>query len=193
VKEGGFTLVELLVALLIFGMLSAACVALLSFSLRSQETVDGRLGEMAAIRRTNAMLTGDLGQAAPRVWRNEAGLLHGAFITALEGRAPGFTLVRRGWDNPDGEPRSALQRVEYRLEEGRLLRQAWPFVDGAAPHAPIVLLDGIETMRLSYRDAKGEWRDHWDPENPLALPLAVEMVLVTKQGDVRQLFQTGAG
>jgi general secretion pathway protein J len=51
IKEAGFTLVELMVSLMIFGMLSAAGVALLSFSVRAQEAAESRLGDLAQLRR----------------------------------------------------------------------------------------------------------------------------------------------
>ena len=46
-REAGFTLVELLVALVIFAMLSAAGVLLLSSSVRAQGAATEALGEVA--------------------------------------------------------------------------------------------------------------------------------------------------
>jgi general secretion pathway protein J len=192
VRENGFTLVELLVSMLIFGMLSAAGVALLSFSVRAQEVAEVRLGDLAALRRASALIAADLGQAAPRVHRDEAGLPRPAFVggSGEGGIAIGF--VRRGWENVDSEPRASLQRVEYRVAGDRLERRAWPRVDGAGPLAPTVLLDGVRRLRLRYRDRQGEWRDRWDPTDPSELPLAVELVLDSRAtGTTRQLFLAG--
>lgn len=194
-KANGFTLVELLVGLFIFGLLAAAGVALLSFSVRSQAAGDARMEEMAALRRTGALLTGDLAQAAPRLWRDEAGLPRPAFVGGTGGESgPALILVRRGWENHSDAPRSSLQRVEYRLEGGRLERRAFAHVDGGSPLGPVALLGGVTRLELRYRDERGEWRERWDPEQPDTLPRAVELVMdVAGSGTVRQLFLTGAG
>jgi general secretion pathway protein J len=191
----GFTLVELLVSLFIFGLISAAGVALLSFSVRAQEVADERLDELAELRRASALLAGDLGQAAPRLARDEAGHSWPAFAGGSgAGEGLALALVRRGWENVDGLARPSLQKVEYRLAGGRLERRAYPLVDGAAPLPAVAMLDGVRRLRLRYRDERGEWRDRWDPSDPAALPLAVELELDAEgSGLTRQLFLTGRG
>lgn len=194
-KANGFTLVELMVALLIFGMLAAAGVALFSFSVRAQDVADDRLAALAQVRRTGALLTADLAQAAPRLSRDETGTVHRAFEGGT-GQGPGvaIALVRRGWDNLDQADRPSIQKVEYRLAGDRLERTGYRFVDGAAPPAPIILVDRVRALRLRYRDDKGEWRDRWDPDQPAPMPVAVEMLLtVGEDAPVRQLFLVGTG
>ena len=191
-REDGFTLVELLVALVIFGMLSAAGVALLSFSVRSQEVSDAAIADLSALRRTDALLQSDLGQVVARLPRDEAGARQPAFRGGTGEDGYAFTFVRRGWENVRGAKRASLQKVEYALAGGRLVRRAWPHVDGAQPMPPVVLLEGITGMRLRYRDIAGGWRDRWDPAAPNDLPRAVELVMTLNGREVRQLFLTGA-
>jgi general secretion pathway protein J len=193
--ELGFTLVELLVSLLIFGMLAAAGVALLSFSVRAQEVAEGRLDDLAALRRAGALLAGDLAQAAPRAFRDEAGAVRPAFDGGTgEGGGAALAFVRRGWENVDDSPRPSLQKVEYRLVGGRLERRSYPLVDGAAPQADAAILDGVRRLRLRYRDKQGAWRDRWDPTRITELPRAVELVMdVDGAGTTRQLFLAGTG
>jgi general secretion pathway protein J len=193
--QQGFTLVELLVALLIFGMLSAAGVALLSFSVRAQDLADARLDDVAAMRRAGALLTGDLAQAAPRIVRDEAGAVQPAFVGGAGGQGDvALALVRRGWDNPEGVSRPSLQKVEYRLAGNRLERTAYRHLDGADPMAPATVLEGVEAFGLRYRDGEGEWRERWDPTRITDLPRAVEMTVDLEEREpVRQLFLVGAG
>jgi len=193
ISEAGFTLVELMVALFIFGILSAAGVALLSFSVDSQTASREALADMSSIRRVNASLTNDLGQIAPRPARDEAGARQNAFFGG--GGADGdllISFVRRGWSNHDGEPRSSLQKVDYRLVDGVLERRAYPHVDGAEPLPAARLVSGVESIALRYR-SDGEWRDRWDPTLATELPDAIELIVeIEGLGPVRQLFQTGA-
>jgi general secretion pathway protein J len=193
--ELGFTLVELLVSLLIFGMLAAAGIALLSFSVRAQGVAEERLDDLAALRRAGALLAGDLAQAAPRPWRDEAGIPRAAFAGGDgQGEGAALAFVRRGWENIGDAPRPSLQKVEYRLAGGRLERRSYPLVDGAAPQAEVAMLDGVRRLRLRYRDKEGEWRDRWDPTRATELPRAVELVIdAGDRGVTRQLFLTGTG
>lgn len=193
-REAGFTLAELMVALFIFGILSAAGVSLLVFSVDAQDASRAALADMSAVRRMNASLTNDLSQIAPRPARDEAGEQQNAFFGG-DGRDGDLLLsfVRRGWSNYDDEPRSSLQKVDYRLVEGRLERSAYRYVDGAEALPPAILLDRVESVTLRYRIG-GEWRDTWDPTRADVLPEAVEAVVTIEGlGPVRQLFQTGIG
>lgn len=191
--ERGFTLVEMMVSLLIFSMLSAAGVALLSFSVRAQGTANDRLGEIASLRRANAILTADLGQAVPRPFRDRAGAARAAFSGNAGAGGVALGMVRGGWSNPDLLPRASLQRVEYRLAADRLERVAWPHVDGAEPLTAAVLLTGVRALRIRYR-TEGDWRDVWDSNRPDALPQAVEVVVdIDGVGPMRQLFLVGTG
>jgi general secretion pathway protein J len=192
--ERGFTLVELLVSLLIFGMLSAAGVALLSYSVGAQDSARIRLDELSSLRRVGALIGNDLAQAAPRLWRDEGGAVRAAFIGGSgQTQGPALLFVRRGWENLDGSSRPSLQKVQYRLSDGRLERIGYPYVDGTAASAAVPLLERVRSLRLRYLGADGEWRERWDPAQPTLLPRAVEMVVdVGRGGSIRQLFLVGA-
>lgn len=181
-SEQGFTLVEVIIALFIFGLLAAAGVSLLSFAVKAQAASAGALEETSDERRLSAILIADLGQAVPRVSRDASGRPRPAF-QANQG-ALVMAYVRGG-----GTP----QHVELRLEEGRLERIAAPFIDGAAPSTPLVLATGIDRAQLRFR-AKGDWQDRWDSEKTDSLPRAVELTLVPRgAAPVTRLFLVGTG
>jgi general secretion pathway protein J len=188
-RQDGFTIVELLVALLIFGMLAGAGVMLLRFSVDAQASAKTRLEALAASRRVESLLGADMAQAVPRATRNETG----AVTPAFEGSPDRFSLVRGGWDNLDGAARPSLQRVEYRLAGGRLERVQWPMLDGAAPEAPAAIVERVATLRLRYRAADG-WRDRWDAIRTDAVPRALELTVRQTDGpEYRYVFLVGAG
>ena len=187
-KRAGFTLVEMLIALTIFGMITAAGVALLTLTVRTQATSERLLDEVGALRRAGALLTADLGQAAPRLSRDRDGRPRPAFIGAAGDGELLLALVRGGTDE------DPLQRVEYRLREGRLERLAFDRIDGDARGVPLTLLSGVRQVRLRFRDRDGAWQPVWNVTDPTRLPRAVELVSDTEtHGSVRELFLVGVG
>lgn len=189
----GFTLAELLIALFIFAMLSAAGTALLRFGIDAQARTSERLATLATVVRTRSLLTADLAQAAPRPFRSETGVSEPAFSGGGGGSGAVLRLVRRGWANDGGAARSSLQRVEYRLTGDRLERVSWPMVDGSAPHPPALLIAGVTGLRLRFY-SKGQWLDGWQPEAVDALPEAVEITMTARDNpELRQLFLVGPG
>ena len=124
-KQNGFTLVEMLVALGIFALLAAAGVGVLRSSVDVQGAVDTRLTAMSGIARLNAMLSNDLGQAVDRPSRSS-----GAVRPAFVGDGSGMIFVSGGRTNLDGAPRSELQRIEWRAASGTLRRTGFAAIDG---------------------------------------------------------------
>jgi general secretion pathway protein J len=183
-----FTLVEMLIALTIFGMLTAAGVALLTLTVRTQATSGRLLDQVGELRRAGALLTADLGQAAPRLSRDRDGRPRPAFIGAAGDGELLLALVRGGTDE------DPLQRVEYRLRDGRLERLAFAQVDGESRAVTMPLLGGVRQVRLRYRDREGDWQPVWNVTNPILLPRAVELVSDSEtHGSVRELFLVGNG
>ncbi|MFC5373510.1 type II secretion system minor pseudopilin GspJ [Brevundimonas faecalis] len=192
--RAGFTLVEVMVALLIFALLSAAGVLVLSQSIDNRFAVKAATDRTAELQRLRATLRADLGQAAPRRVRAADG--QAALSPILGAEAPGdplLVLVRAGWSNPDGRPRASLQRVEYRLVEDRLERRVYPYLDGARPGPPQVLYRGASAPALAFISEGAEApRFIASPERPL--PDAVRLDLTLEgYGPMRQLFVVGGG
>lgn len=186
--ERGFTLVEVMIALMIFGMIAAAGVALLSFSVRAQAATGARLDQVAAIARLSSALSADLAQAADRPARDADGTLRPAFV----GENASMQFTRAGWSNLDDESRPTLQKVAWRLTDGVIERQGWPMIDGAAPLAPAVMLDRVRSVALRYR-VDGAWLDRWQGDPQAALPQAVELRIVRDDGvAIRELFYVRA-
>lgn len=191
-REAGFTLLEVMVSLLIFGMLAAAGVAILSFSVRAQGATAAKLDDLSALNRTIALLSGDLAQATPRATRDAAGTTIPAFVGGAGG-VPLVRFVRGGWSNIDAAARPSTQKVEYGLVDGVFQRIAYPMLDGAAPMAPVALLTRVRAVTARYR-YKGAWTDRWDGSGGAALPDAVELTIARADGtSVRAVALVGSG
>lgn len=192
-SEAGFTLVELLVALAIFALMSVAGVTLLRSGTDTQLAVKDRLEALSRGNRLYNSLEGDLAQAVARPVRDLAGQPVPAFVQT-DSAVPGslFGFVRAGWSNFDESPRASLQRIAYTLDDGTLKRVSWPMLDGATPNDAASLVENVSAATVRFRDDKGEWRDDWTATDANALPRAVELRL-TVQGkpEQRMLFLVG--
>ena len=176
-EEAGFTLVEVMIALLIFGMIAAAGVALLSFSVRAQATTNARLDDVGAAARLRGADDADLAQAtrssgprrawhvATRLRRQRHGLHRGARRLEQYRRggaviaAKGAMAARRRGDRTDC------------LADGRRCRAAAARGDAA----------DVRTITLRYRFA-GAWSDRWDGTQGTALPQALELTIERDDG-----------
>jgi general secretion pathway protein J len=186
----GFTLVEMLVALAIFGLISAAGVTVMRFTVDNQAIVRVHTDRIGAFQRTRAILKADLAQAADRRTRGPDGRPARESFYGSSSDRPGLLLrfARRGWDNPAGEPRASVQYVEYRIVDGRLERLARPDLDGAPLGAPQVLIDRVRSATVAFL-----WHGQWIetlPGSPVdALPQAVRLDMTIEGiGAVNQLF-----
>lgn len=189
----GFTLIEMMVALLIFALITAAGVAVMSSTLTNQSTLRVRVERYAELQRMRALVKADLSQAATRRTRGEDGM---PALTAFAGVSPWvvggplLAFTRRGYENPDQAPRASMQYVEYALVEGRLERRARPALDGARLGPAQVLLTDVESVQSSYL-LDGVWRATWRGDATSDIPTAVRLNMKLKDlGEIDQLFLT---
>lgn len=194
----GFTLIEVLVALAIFGIVSILAYQALGQSLSNAELLNDRMARLRAVQQTMRLLGSDLTQLAPRPVRDP---LDGTPSPALR-TAPGtefaLELTRGGWPNPAGLPRGTLQRANYRIEDGELIRLHWNVLDPTLNSEPIatVLLDDVDSLYFNYLPPGGDWTNQWPPlgvSGPVALrlrPQVVEVVLtLVDEGEIRRFFE----
>lgn len=191
---GGFTLLELIVVLGIFAVLSVLAYGGLNSVLETRKGVERALDRTAAMQKTYLRLRNDFQQLRDRSVRDRFGgpLNEPALLITPDG-AVEFT--RGGWRNPLSQPRSTQERVAYRLDQDdRLLRVSWRVLDRAQDSAAVetVLLENVEDIEWRFLDAARQWQTIWPPPNTgaaPALPLAVELTLTTEDWDeIKFLF-----
>lgn len=198
IRQKAFTLIEVLVALAIFGILSALAYGALSQTLLSAEMLNERMDRLQAIQKTMRHLSQDFIQLAPRPVRLELGDSIGPALQSDLRSEYAVELTRGGWSNPVVLPRGTLQRVAYRLEEDELVRYYWTVLDRTLSNEPIAvtILDGVEGLKLSYLLDNGDSIEQWPPPTapgPLGLrqrPRAVEIILTLQDaGEIRRVVE----
>lgn len=162
--EQGFTLIELIVSLALFGLIAVAGLALVENVLGVQAQTDGRLERLGDLQRAMFVLTGDLEQLSDGpVTGTAGGIAFRRHAQALGGY---------------GAP------VAYALAGGALVRTLDPVATGGSPRLQR-LLTGVSAVRWRYRDGAAGWRDSWPPVDEKRRgdwPDAVEVVLTLTPG-----------
>lgn len=193
-RARGFTLLELLVALAIFAVLSVLAYGGLRNVLDTRTQVETDAAHLTALQTAFTLIEHDVEQVLARGIRDN----YGDMRPALTGGGDSLLeLTHAGWRNPALRARSQLQRVAYQLQDGRLLRLTWPVLD-RAPNSraeQAELLGGVTAVEVLFYDQNLTPQRAWplpDTANatPQVLPRAVEVSIeLTGRGRVTRLFR----
>jgi general secretion pathway protein J len=196
--HGGFTLLELLVAMAIFALLSVMAYAGLSTVLNANQILETNMQRLSEVQRSVTLLSRDIRQTINRAIRDSYGDTRQPLIgaTAFDSLGtPAIELTRTGYANPLGTKRSFLQRVAYRVEEETLYRDSWRVLDQAQDSEAdaLAICYEVKSLTLRYLDQENTWHEQWPPSDPefqgAALPKAVEVSLeLTDWGKVVRLL-----
>jgi general secretion pathway protein J len=197
----GFTLIEVLVAMAIFGVLTILAYMSLGQTLVSADMLTERMDRLQSIQRTVRFLTNDLAYASPRPVRSELGdtYLPAVMVSAANDFA--LAVTHGGWRNPAGLPRSTQQRSVYLLEEGKLFRIYYTVLDSTYSNNAISteILDGVESLEFRLIQDNGEVTNQWPPlssqgsNNERLRPRAVEIILTLEgEGEIRRIVEVAS-
>jgi len=196
-KSQGFTLVEILVAIAIFAMLSFAAYQILQGVLRSGEISREHDQNLKEIQRGMLLIERDFVQMVARTSRIEGTDdedLQVLYVgdEVLDSEYEGIEFNRLGWFNPlNLLPRSNVLRVGYRVQDSQLQRLYYLHPDtisGEEPEQQVILND-IEG--LSFRFWDDTWVTSWSSTS--ALPTGIEITINSKHyGELRRVFVLAA-
>lgn len=211
-RQHGLTLPELLVALLIFAMVSTAAVFALRLGVEARDQLKEAEARLAELQIANLLIREDMAQIRLRTVRDEYGDVAGPPFRGgdewrprnePQGERRLLAFVRAGWTNPGEEaPRSELQYVEYVEKGGALVRRIRPFLDDARgqPRFDRVLIREARGLTLRFllgekalRQGELEWIDAWPaPGVPRLAPRAISIAIESdRYGQIEQLFWIG--
>ncbi|MAH24680.1 MAG: type II secretion system protein GspJ [Gammaproteobacteria bacterium] len=177
-KTLGFTLVEILVALLVFAVVGLLSTRLLSQSIDNQNNLQDRGQRLAEIHRAMRVLQRDIVQLSRRKIRDAQGEELPALVVSDQGA---IEFSRVGWRNPLRQPRSEVQRVGYRWQDEKIIRGYWLTLDRSYDAEPAyqTLLENVEAIEFFAVDQLGNEHRQW--------PLDPEANVVTEEGEALYL------
>ena len=186
-NQKGFTLLELLVAMVIFSLMSVMAYGGLYNVITGNEVIAKQEQRLKELQRTMMFLERDIRQLVPRPRTIGFNQFAQSFEYGLDSDGL-MEFTSAGNPNPMGIARSSLQRVRYDLEEKILIRKSWALVDYIdLEPTSMSLLKDVESMELRLLDKNREWQINW--KEAKFIPLAVEITIEhTHWGKIKRLI-----
>jgi general secretion pathway protein J len=187
-RQRGFTLIEIVIAVMITAILFTMAYGAIQQAIGNRERLQQNSARLRAVQFTMRSLVQDFSQLAPRPVREPLGDGYQPALVSGGTDLTQVSLTRGGWMNPLGGERSTLQRVRYRLEDGKLLREHWMVLDATLEPAPVKreLLGGVRSFKFRFYSDGRNWQESWPPASLGASrsereqrwrPIAVEVTL----------------
>jgi general secretion pathway protein J len=191
-KQKGFTLLEVLVAIAIFSVVSLAGFTIFDTVLRGDENSKIRSERQNELQRAFLLMERDFLQIAKRSMRISGEAPSQNFLQTADdsflANEQAIAFVRNGWTNPGLLlPRSDMQNVAYRLVDETLERLHFNFVDAVVGQEPRVrpLITQVTNLAFEYYDGS-KWQKKWSSNT---LPLAIAIEIETEDyGLIRRQF-----
>ncbi len=196
VKTKGFTLIELIVAVSIFSIISTAAYFFISNVLNANERSEDVAAQLVDLQKGMRLMQQDFEQLVNRPIRDAYGSTQPAFSLQAD---TGVTFTRLGWPVLPmvQSPRSEVLRVQYELDGERLMRRYWPIPDQADDPKvrEMVVFDEVKqfSLRLLYEGTQPgpQWAQTWpDALSDAVLPQAIEVLIeLPRYGEIKRLFR----
>ena len=191
-RQSGFTLLELLLALAIFTILSTLAYGGLKQLLNQQQQLQQRQQRLQQIQTTMQLLERDLSQLVARPIRDAYGDSQPALKATASNTGSVDLSVRRPY-HPNRPQASLLQRAGYHHHDQQLLRHYWPRLDitQATRRRQYPLLDQVSQVQWRFMQTDGQWLTYWPPAGAArdSLPRATEIIVTTTDyGPIRRVI-----
>ncbi|OBU16030.1 type II secretion system protein GspJ [Photobacterium aquimaris] len=192
-QQQGFTLLEVLVAIAVFAMLSLSANQVITNVMRSDAQSKDHNQRLQAIQRTMIMMDNDFRQIVARKFRVDAEKPTDKILQAgeylLDSSSEGITFVRGGWQNPQSMfPRGDITRVGYRIIDDNLERVWFRYPDTVVGAKPLVrvLLTGVSDLKFEFYYDK-QWHKKWNKAD--SLPAGIKVIMTLKKlGEIERIY-----
>lgn len=162
-KIRGFTLIEILVALMIFAIMGVLAAMSLHTIIRAHAKLKKSDHALLQLQITMTLLRRDISEVINRKVRNASDDQDAAFSASGGNR---IVFTRTGLLNPfNMSQQSNMQRVGYALQGNNLVRLTWDVLDQppkAQPESQIIL-SNVESMQWQFIADDGSKSQSWPP------------------------------
>jgi general secretion pathway protein J len=188
-QSAGFTLLEILIALFIFSIISIMMAGALHTVINAQSGAEHSAMRIREMQLAFVRMGRDIEQAVNRPIRTANDQESSAFY----GTTRGFAFTHGGMSG-EGGLHQVLQRAQYIVGKEGLWRMAWDVLDltskSPLPSQRKILAD-VTSARFEYLDDKSVFHKDWPVNGAAAqvLPRAVRITLTIKDwGSIQQTY-----
>jgi general secretion pathway protein J len=191
-SQHGFTLLEILIAVAIFALVSTATFSMMQQTIKASDVFNSKSDDLVTLQRAHRLLHNDFSQVIARPIRDQYGDKQPAVISEVESWGTAIELTRTGRVNPLLKARSDLLRVRYFFDGERIIRRTWKHADRApeAEYLDQVVLDKITSWQIRFL-SNNEWLEAWPDVSgsTTVLPGAFDVrFTIADRGEFRWLF-----
>lgn len=194
-KQQGFTLLEILVAVFIIGIISVIMMRGLQIVISTKDNLERNDTQMQQLNLTMSLLAGDMRNLINRPVLQANGqsiaavMMHDDATETLE-------FSRGGVSNPLAHHRSTVQRDAYHVKNGSLTRVTWPVLDQVINSTPTsrILLKNVTYIKWEFLGNDNRFYPGWPVTGAYnqPLPKAVQVTFtLRKLGTIKRLFVVG--
>lgn len=178
----GFTLIEILIALTVFAIISVITATLMNQAFDTKKRVGAQADALNTISFALTLINRDIAQATLRP-------IHGDDMhefPAFTGLPQYLEFTRNSVANPHSKAlRSTLKRIAYLCTNHQFIKRTWPVLDipQRNQYHDKILLTDITSCQFAYmnhaKQILPEWREHAVQQNQKSesLPMAVQFKL----------------
>lgn len=187
-RQAGFTLIEVMVAMAITAVVAVMAYYGIDSAIRISRSAEQAADELRQMNRAFDVMARDFRQIIGRTVRDPSGFGKQDAFFLDENATPMLRFSRNGWTNPEPArfQRSQLQRVEYQYDGEKLTRTSWQMMDryDDSKAQDIVLLDNVTAFSVRVMQqpdisqlnqlgsnvfinlkssARDQWEERWPP------------------------------
>lgn len=189
----GFTLLELLIAISIFSVLSVMAYGGLKTVLDSRDANQKTAKRVADVQLAMLRVSNDLQHAAERTVRDAFGTPLPSMMTS-QTESTSLEWTRAGYSNLGEFKRSDLQRVAYNLKENEfepdlldLVRITWPVLDRTQGTEPVesIIISGVESIEWNFNNRTNTASSNW----PITTGTTLDIITLPRAIELNMTFE----
>jgi general secretion pathway protein J len=197
-KQAGFTLVELMVAIIIFAIISIISYRTLSSLVTTKQVVTSTQDKWSGVVNTISLISNAWSRSIPLVVRDENGNLIPSVIgkNKLERSSDAqLELTLSGYIHDPVFGSTRPRRIGFRFSDGKLYLVTWPVLNRVRTTQPQIdlLMDNVTSFQQSFIYPDKKWYDDWPPPGTSIdeVPEGMRITIVMKSGEtiIRQYAQ----
>lgn len=190
-KKNGFTLIELMIAIMVFAIISLISYRIIISLLTTKEVVNKYQSKWGEVSQVINKINNSIKNAIPLTIRDEYGIIKPAILgkNKLEDKYDSqLEITISGSIGDDIYGSNPPQRIGFRFIDNKLYLVSWPVLNRVITTTPRfdILLNNVKVFKIEYYYPNREWKDFWplDINSYNTLPIGLRITIELFSGEI---------